>query len=124
MPPPVTDIWFRSELPLEAIAQRLGLHDIDEDAENYWEWVIGQRGETEINIARTHTRPPHLVETRVSLATFSAMPESLVTGLVRDLQVFVPGIVFCGRWRFREGNEFDLEVVHEFTQSVGKRSGP
>ena len=38
---PVTDIWFRSNLSLEALAEGLSLDDAEFDAENHWEWTRG-----------------------------------------------------------------------------------
>jgi hypothetical protein len=110
----VKDIWFRSELPLDEIAQRLGLQEVIEDAEDYWAWVIGRLGNVKLDITRTHTQPPALVETRIFEVNHEEMPESLIADLARRLQSFVPGAVLCGRWWYLAGHEFDLEVFQTF----------
>src|SRR6476661_9954374 len=52
-----TDIWFRSELPLREIAERLGFEDAEDDAEDFWEWIIGTVGTARCDLTRTHTKP-------------------------------------------------------------------
>jgi hypothetical protein len=107
----VKDIWFQSELPLDEIAQRLGLQDVIED---YWTWIIGRLANVKLDITRTHTQPPDIVETRIFEINHEEMTESLVADLARRLQLFVRGAVHCGRWWFLSGHEFDLEVFQTF----------
>jgi hypothetical protein len=109
----VTDVWFRSRLPLAEIARRLGLQDVGDDAENYWAWVIGTLDDTRLDITRTHTRPAGGVDTRVFVLD-GEFTEPLLAELVGRLRVFVPGVIRCGRWVYRSGNDFDLVVVREF----------
>lgn len=112
MAPEVTDIWFRSRLSLAEVAQRLGLRDVTEDAENYWAWVIGTLGDARLDITRTHTRPAGIVDTRVFVLD-GAFTEPLLAELVGRLREFVPDAIRCGRWEYRSGNDFDLVVVRE-----------
>src|SRR5262245_31747624 len=112
MAPEVTDVWFRSSLSLGEVAQRLGLRDVTEDAENYWAWVTGILCEARLDITRTHTRPAGMVDTRVFVLD-GEFTESLLTELVGRLRAFVPGPIRCGRWQYRSGNDFDLVVVRE-----------
>ena len=114
MTPKITDIWFRSKLPLTEIARRLGLRDVTDDAENYWEWVSGTLGDTRLDITRTHTQPAERVDTRIFPPGADSFPAALLAELVERLQVFVSGPVVGGRWTHRAGNEFDVVVVREF----------
>ena len=114
MTPRITDIWFCSKLPLAEIARRLGLSDVTDDAEDYWEWVSGTLGDIRLDITRTHTLPPDRVDTRIFILEGDEFSATLSAELVGRLQAFVPGPVAGGRWEHRTGNEFDLVVVREF----------
>jgi hypothetical protein len=109
----VTDVWFRSHLPLAEIAQQLGLRDVTDDAEDYWAWVIGTLSDTRLDITRTHTRPANSVDTRIFVLG-GAFTEPLLDELVGRLRSFVPGPIRCGRWEYHCGHEFDLTVVQAF----------
>ncbi len=113
----VTDVRFRSDLRLDEIARRLGLRDVAEDAEDYWEWVIGTLGEVQLDITRTHTRPAARVDTRIFMLEGGEYSGSLVAEVVARLRVFVSSPIACGRWEHRSGNDFDLVVVQEFGPS-------
>jgi hypothetical protein len=96
------------------ISGRLNLRDVTQDAEDYWEWVIGTLGASRIDITRTHTVQPQLADTRIFLAEQGALPESLIAVLVGLLQSFVSGSIYSGQWRYRSGNDFDQIVLREF----------
>lgn len=113
----ITDIWFRSKSSLAKIAQRLELLDSTEDAENYWQWVIGVFHEFKLDITRTHTRPRGQVDTRIFLLENEEFSEALLAEVVRRLRKFIPGPIACGRWEYRSGNDFDLVIVQEFRSS-------
>jgi hypothetical protein len=113
MVPEVTDVWFRSGLPLTEIARRLGLREVIDDAENYWAWVIGSLGNTRLDITRTHTRPADSVDTRIFVLD-GKFTEPLLDELIGRLRALVPGVIWSGRWECRSGNDFDLVVVREF----------
>lgn len=119
MAPKVTDIWFRSKLSLAEIARRLGLWDVTEDAEDYWEWVIGTLGEDRLDVTRTHTRPRGRVDTRIFLEGGGEFSEARMADLVGRLRGFVTGQILCGRWEYRSGNDYDLVVVREFGPAPG-----
>jgi hypothetical protein len=118
MEPEVTDVWFRSRLPLAEVARQLGLRDVTEDAENYWAWVIGTLGDARLDITRTHTRPSGRVDTRVFVLE-GELTEPLLAELVGRLRAFVSGTIRCGRWAYRSGDDFDLVVVREFGPGSG-----
>jgi hypothetical protein len=109
----VTDVWFRTRLPLAEIARRLRLQDVSDDAENFWAWVIGTLNDARLDITGTHTRPPAGVDTRVFVLD-GEFTEPLLAELVGRLRAFVSGVIRCGRWKYRSGNDFDLVVVREF----------
>lgn len=118
MPSEVTDVWFRSRLRLDEIAQRLGLQHLTQDAENYWAWVIGNLGDTRLDITRTHTRPAGTVDTRLFVLD-GEFTEPLLIELVGRIRGFVTGPIWCGRWVYRTGNDFDLVLVREFGPAAG-----
>jgi len=113
MAPEVTEVWFRSSLSLAEVAQRLGLRDVTEDAENYWACVIGILCDARLDMTRTHTRLAGVVDTRVFVLD-GEFTESLLAELIGRLRVFIRGPIRCGRWEYRSGNDFDLVVVREF----------
>jgi hypothetical protein len=122
MAPEVTDVWFRSKLPLAEIARLLGLRDVTEDAENYWAWVIGTLGDVQVDITRTHKRPAGRVDTRIFVLGDGEFSESLIAELVGRLRAFVPGPIACGRREYRSGDDFELVVVREFEPGGGTDS--
>ena len=110
MTTPIGDIWFRCGLGLEEIAKRIGLSDVSYQAENYWEWVIG-----ELDITRTHKVPELEADTRIfpcQGGEYDPALEETVIELVRPLAV---GSIKCGQWQYRSGNDYDLVVVEEIT---------
>lgn len=113
MEPEIRDVWFRSSLSLIKIAWRLGLADISDDYENYWAWVIGTLDDVQLDITRTHRRPPGKVDTRIFVLD-GHFTEPLLTELVGRLRAFVRGPIRCGEWVYRSGNDFDLVVAREY----------
>jgi hypothetical protein len=113
----VTDIWFRSESSLRDIAAGLELLEIVEDAENYWEWIIGLVGSVRVDLTRTHTLPNGESDARLFLLDGGEFSEAQVLELVGRLRTFVSGEISCGRWEYRAGNDFDRIVVKTFDSS-------
>jgi hypothetical protein len=118
MAPEVTDVWFRSRLPLVEIARRLGLQDVTYNAEDYWAWVIGTLGDARLDVTRTHTQAAGTVNTRVFVLG-GEFTEPLLVELVSRLRAFNTGLIQCGRWEHRTGNDFDLVVIQEFAPDRG-----
>jgi|tagenome__1003787_1003787.scaffolds.fasta_scaffold20406416_1 hypothetical protein len=111
----VRDIWFRTGLPLPDIARRIRLEsDFFEDGEDYWNWVIGRLGDVELDITRTHTQPPELVETRIFEVGHGILPESLVLEIVERLRPFVSSPIYSGRWCPSPESDGEFEAVREF----------
>jgi len=110
----VTDIWFRSALSLDEITVKLGLADVTFDAENYWEWAIGTLSGMQLDITRTHTQPAEATDTRIFLLGNMRFTDDLIADVVSRLRSFVSGTIWCGRWEYRSGDDFDLVVVREF----------
>ena len=110
----VTNIWFRSGISLPEIANRLRLSDVVHDSENYWEWVIGNFGESRIDIARTHTKRRHAADVRLFRLDNAPIDIKLKDALIQELRKFVRRTIYCGRWNHLSGNDFELEVVEEY----------
>ena len=110
----ITDIWFRSPLKLHDIAARLGLDNVTEDAEDYWEWTIGALSGAQLDITRTHTIPAGKTDTRVFLLHNQHFTDELLTEIVTRLAKFVSGSIKAGRWEHRSGQDFNLIVVRSF----------
>ena len=109
----ITDIWFRSPMSLPQIAAQLSLSAVEHDSENYWEWVIGTLDDTQVDITRTHTKRRTTVDVRIFRLDNKPFDNELVSKLVERLQQFVRGPICCGRWKYRSGEDFDLELVRE-----------
>src|SRR5262245_17969172 len=118
----VTDIWFRSALPLDEIAARLGLSDITHDVEDYWEWVIGTLAGAQLDITRTYTQPPRTTDTRIFLTENTEFSNELITEVVSRLRDFVSGTIAYGRWESRSGNEYALVVIRDLAPFHDRRA--
>ncbi len=113
----ITDLWFVSPLSLDAIATGIGLVDVDPDAENYWEWVIGTHPAfaLRVDITRTHTVPAGETDTRIFLWEDNrAMTDAFVDAIVSRLLALAVTPVHAGQWIYRRGEEFDLVVARTF----------
>jgi hypothetical protein len=118
MDDPITDIWFRTALPLAEIAERLGLGEVTQDAEDYWAWVIGTLMGEWLDITRTHTRSPADTDTRIFRVDGGPFTTGMLAEIVVRVREFVSSSVVAGRWEYLVGNEFNLVVVRNF-ESAG-----
>jgi hypothetical protein len=109
----ITDIWFRSPRSLEEIAAALGLSGVEVDGEDTWDWVIGDLLGVRLDVTRNHRKPAGQTETRIfrlDRAPFTPVERAEIAARLRqalDVQTT------CGRWVYRSGNDFDLEVAAE-----------
>ena len=110
----VTDIWFRSGLPLSEIAERLGFEDTESDGENFWEWIIGTVGTARCDLTRTHTKPNAATDARIFLLDRRPFTAAEIEDLVARIRAFVPGTIAVGRWIALKGHEFDRIVVQRY----------
>jgi len=111
----ITDVWFRSPLELEELAEALRLDDVELDAENYWEWFIGTLMGERIDVTRTHTvLYPEETDTRVFLVDNGTFAGELLAELVARLREIVPGTITAGRWEYLRGEEFNLVPVRSY----------
>ena len=110
----ITDIWFRTSKSLKEVTECLGLLDVSFDAENYWEWAIGELHGAKLDVTRTHTRPPESTETRIFMLDNSAFPDELKNAIVQSLRPIVSGSIYCGQWIYVSGNDFALRTLEEF----------
>jgi hypothetical protein len=115
--PAVHDIWFRTDVDLQALAHKIGLTAIEEDGEDYWHWVIGEFRSLLLDITRTHRTPANQTDTRVFLYPgHDAIPSGIVDELVSALHGFDITPVFLGSWVPTGGNDFEKHVVQTRTK--------
>lgn len=115
----ITDVWFRSVLPLTRIAALLGLADVSQDAENRWEWVIGTLNGMQFDITRDHTEARFRVDTRIFLLDDGQFTDDLLAIIGSRLSSVVRGTIKVGRWEYRSRDDWDRIVV-----STIKRPAP
>ncbi|MFJ4428837.1 hypothetical protein [Streptomyces bobili] len=106
------DIWFCSPLRLTEMVDALGADILEEDYENYWEWIIADMDGMVLDITRTHTREPHRTSTRIFVYNLSPMSEATIRKIVAALQKIRINPIYVGQWNFLHDNEFD-QIVHE-----------
>jgi hypothetical protein len=111
----VTDIWFRSTQSLISLAAAVGLSSTVHDSEDFWEWVIGDLGDLRLDITRAHARAPKDTDVRIFRLDNGEFDATLCDLLVLRVLPVSLGSVKCGRWLYRQGNDFDLIVVEERT---------
>ncbi len=111
----ITDVWFRSPLPLLELSQRLGLQDLEEGTENHWQWVVGWLGDCQLDITRMHGQSSVEADTRIFQAQeVRQFSPELLARLIDRLQDFIAGPISCGQWVYRSANDFELILVQEF----------
>ncbi len=106
----ITDVWFRTALPLEGVAEVLGLSDVSRDAENYWEWVIGILGDTALDITRTHKLPPGSTDTRIFRVGRGAFDKQQLDEIASRLRSVAVGPIRCGDWALRSDSRNVTEI--------------
>jgi hypothetical protein len=110
-----TDVWFRSHQALEELAAALGARVRSADVEDYWQWVIADFADIQINITRAHTKAPNDTDTRIfqhGSGPSPGLPQHALQRLVVELQRIGIRPIYVGKWVYRHGNDFD-HVVHE-----------
>lgn len=112
-----TDIWFRSTLQLSEIAEFLKLTDLESDAEDAWEWVIGGFDNVRIDLTRDYRFPRAATDVRVFRLDNDEIKDELLNMLVSALPNVALGPVNVGRWEYtREG--FLRHLAYEITSDV------
>lgn len=106
----IKDIWFVTDLPLEAVCKRLNWSNIVQDAEDYWEWCIGKFEGIELDITRTHTKPANDVNTRIFRVDSKEIDPALKEKLVSRLKVFL-SVIHCGEWKYTNGNDYEQSTL-------------
>ncbi len=119
MPDTTTDIWFRTALSLEALAESIGLTDTTYDAENYWEWVIGTFDSMELDVTRTHTLDSRETEARIFRVDHDQFTDSEIKRICAKLFLIAESDICWGRWQYKSGNDFDRIEVSRLTKSTG-----
>jgi hypothetical protein len=120
-----TDVWFRSRLPLPALAAELGAAVTEIDSEDYWEWVVGDVAGITINITRTHTKSRAKTDTRIFRVDSDsrAFPDTALRHLLGQLERLKVDPVHVGTWVYRDGNNFD-QVVHTSISRASAQVSP
>ena len=109
----VTDIWFSSTCTLLQAAKALGLSGAVHEAENEWEWVVGELSGVRLDITRLHTRQRRDVDVRVFRLDNGAFASDLTDLIIERLRPLASGSIKCGQWTYLSGNDFDIVVVEE-----------
>lgn len=107
----LTDIWFRTELDLRDLGDKLNLIDIEDDAENFREWIIGTFHGARIDISREHSVSPQSTDTRIFL--YERKKEfgiELSNELVKNLHTLNITSVYLGNWISLSGNMFKKNI--------------
>ncbi len=107
----VTDLWFRSSHTLEEIAHALSLTDLEVDAEDQWEWVLGNVGAIRLDLTRAHVRPRRVSDVRIFRLDEERLDAPLIALLVERCRPLALDAIKCGRWTHRAGNTFNKTVV-------------
>jgi hypothetical protein len=108
----ITDIWFRTDLDLRVLGDKLNLLKIDEDAENFWEWIIGTFQGVRIDISREHTVPSVSTDTRIFIIEGNNEFEmKILSALVNHLHLLNITPVYLGYWVLLSGKKFKKKVL-------------
>jgi len=116
----ITDIWFKTELKLEKLANKLKLEDISYDYENIFEWAIAKLDGQELNISRAHLDFVAIAkETNVSLSHKKPpkkdYPETIRRALVSKLKDIGISPVFLGEMTV---NDKDENVIINLVEEI------
>jgi hypothetical protein len=113
----VTDLWFRTGLSLQELANRLGLQDADFDYENVYEWIIAPFAGDRIDINRSHRDPEAFTSIflvgRSPRGEKREIPTPLQETLIEALRSVEVMPVFVGRCWIGRGDKFESELVRK-----------
>jgi hypothetical protein len=101
----------RAEFRAKAEPAALRLSAISYDAENDWEWIIGELDGVEVDLTRRHKLPRFETDIRIF-----RLDQREFTAEQRDLARLRPlalGSIKYGRWIYRSGNDFEMVVTDE-----------
>jgi prophage antirepressor-like protein len=108
----ITHVWFVTEMNLYNLAHKLGMVNIEEDAENFWEWVTGELMGVTLDITRTHTVPPTKTDTRIFLLDKNNyFPDELLDILTKKLKILQISPLYLGSVKYISGNDFESHPV-------------
>ncbi len=106
---PNTEVWLTTEASLGDLCHSLRLTDVCFDAEDYWEWVIGDLDGTSVDVTRTHTRPQSKTLTRIFRVDRKAFEPSEIATIIDRLKEMAFGSQICwGAWAFKLGHDFEI----------------
>ena len=111
----VTDLWFRTGLALQELANRLALKNADFDYENVYEWIIAPFAGDRIDINRNHRDPEAFTSIflvgRGPEGGKRPMPTALQEALIEALRQAEIMPVLIGRCWIGRGDRFESELV-------------
>jgi len=108
----ITDIWFRTELDLRDLGDKFNLLNIEEDSEDFWEWIIGTFQGIRIDISREHSVPSQSIDTRIFvLEGNNEFDLEIINALVNHLHLLNITPVYLGYWVLLSGKKFKKKVL-------------
>jgi hypothetical protein len=109
----IKDVWFRTDLSLRELSEKIGARLDTQDGENYWEWSIVYFEGLSLDLTRTHTKPRLEVDTRIFVYGGGEFPPALLTQLIAALKTAGILPIYTGQWHYTRGNSFDYKIVEE-----------
>lgn len=110
----IKDLWFYTGLKLDEVASILEMSNISRDAENIWEWVLGEFEDATLDITRKRKELRVRTPTRILQVDHDELPDELVTQIVSRLRKVISDTIFCGEWEYLGGEDFNLLIFKEF----------
>lgn len=105
----ITHIWFYTSLSLEDLNDALGAELDYADGENYWEWSVSTLNGMELDITRTHTKPPAETPTIIFLLSNpSEFTEEQLTLIIDKLKQSGIMPISLGQRNYISGNDFEF----------------
>ena len=103
-------------MELEFVGQRIGLTDIQVDAENHWYWIIGEFDGLLVDITRAQSVPPEQTDTRLFLyPRADEIAADIADELVSRLHALRISPVYLGSWVYKRGNEYEKQILQTRT---------
>ena len=110
----IKDIWFKTKIDLEELAEKIGLANSSYDSENYWEWVIGSYKSYQLDITRSHLVEPHKTETRIFiLGNEHFFRRVYFLKLFTKLRSIGIKNITLGNWEYIAGNEYEMHEARK-----------
>jgi hypothetical protein len=109
----ITDIWFKTNLRLDALAEKLGF-DLEEfDYENVWEWSISSFDKVKLDICRDHTKKRSNTFTNIFRIDENKkpFPEQITKQIVSKLKSIGITPIYLGQLWINREDDFEYKIV-------------